>query len=195
MWSCRPEGWKRWKRGDCPPSAREIPRCRGGEITRCVCVVSKEKKETPGSAFGCKSGCWPHNSLTISYFRGERGIRTPGTVARTPHFECGPIDHSGISPNFPDSGFPCPLRLRLCTARRPENLRFGTANIDKIFIFAHPAAKKTLLNPKKVHIAAPNGRSVPNYAYLCSEDPMQYFPRTPVYRAKTILKSVRFSFY
>ena len=29
---------------------------------------------------------------------GERGIRTPGTVARTPHFECGPIDHSGISP-------------------------------------------------------------------------------------------------
>ena len=126
---------------------------------------------------------------------GERGIRTPGTVARTPHFECGPIDHSGISPNFPDSGFPCPLRLRLCTARRPGNLRFGTANIDKIFIFAHPAAKKTLLNPKKVHIAAPNGRSVPNYAYLCSQAPMQYFPRTPVYRAKTILKSVRFSFY
>ena len=29
---------------------------------------------------------------------GERGIRTPGTVARSPHFECGPIDHSGISP-------------------------------------------------------------------------------------------------
>ncbi len=31
-------------------------------------------------------------------FSGERGIRTPGTVTRTPHFECGPIDHSGISP-------------------------------------------------------------------------------------------------
>lgn len=29
---------------------------------------------------------------------GEIGIRTLGTVARTPHFECGPIDHSGISP-------------------------------------------------------------------------------------------------
>ena len=29
---------------------------------------------------------------------GKRGIRTPGTVARTPHFECGPIDHSGIFP-------------------------------------------------------------------------------------------------
>lgn len=33
-----------------------------------------------------------------SFFGGERGIRTPGTVTRTPHFECGPIDHSGISP-------------------------------------------------------------------------------------------------
>ncbi len=30
--------------------------------------------------------------------RGETGIRTLGTVARSPHFECGPIDHSGISP-------------------------------------------------------------------------------------------------
>ena len=30
--------------------------------------------------------------------RGKRGIRTPGTVARTPHFECGPFDHSGIFP-------------------------------------------------------------------------------------------------
>ena len=29
---------------------------------------------------------------------GKRGIRTPGTVTRTPHFECGPIDHSGIFP-------------------------------------------------------------------------------------------------
>ena len=31
---------------------------------------------------------------------GEGGIRTPGTVARSPHFECGPIDHSGTSPFF-----------------------------------------------------------------------------------------------
>ena len=29
---------------------------------------------------------------------GEGGIRTPGTVARTPHFECGAIDHSATSP-------------------------------------------------------------------------------------------------
>ncbi len=33
---------------------------------------------------------------------GKTGIRTLGTVARSPHFECGPIDHSG---NFPCKGW------------------------------------------------------------------------------------------
>ena len=58
-------------------------------------------------------------------FSGERGIRTPGTVARTPHFECGPIDHSGISPVY--------------SARK--NLPFGTANIDIFFVSRHFRAK------------------------------------------------------
>src|SRR5687768_13117006 len=31
---------------------------------------------------------------------GEGGIRTHGTVARTPHFECGAFDHSATSPHF-----------------------------------------------------------------------------------------------
>ena len=31
-------------------------------------------------------------------FGGEGGIRTLGTVARTPHFECGAFDHSATSP-------------------------------------------------------------------------------------------------
>ena len=31
---------------------------------------------------------------------GEGGIRTPGTVTRTPHFECGAIDHSATSPLY-----------------------------------------------------------------------------------------------
>jgi hypothetical protein len=29
---------------------------------------------------------------------GEGGIRTPGTLARTSHFECDAIDHSATSP-------------------------------------------------------------------------------------------------
>ena len=46
---------------------------------------NKKRRELSSSRL-CPCGC------------GEIGIRTLGTVARTPHFECGPIDHSGISP-------------------------------------------------------------------------------------------------
>ena len=31
---------------------------------------------------------------------GEGGIRTHGTVAHTPHFECGAFDHSATSPRM-----------------------------------------------------------------------------------------------
>ena len=37
-------------------------------------------------------------SKNLLGYRGKTGIRTLGTVARSPHFECGPIDHSGIFP-------------------------------------------------------------------------------------------------
>src|SRR3954451_18505404 len=36
--------------------------------------------------------------MLLRIYGGEGGIRTPGTVARTPHFECGAIDHSATSP-------------------------------------------------------------------------------------------------
>ena len=39
---------------------------------------------------GIRRKCWLDG--------GEGGIRTPGTLARTPHFECGAIDHSATSP-------------------------------------------------------------------------------------------------
>ena len=35
---------------------------------------------------------------SVSAGSNQTGIRTLGTVTRSPHFECGPIDHSGISP-------------------------------------------------------------------------------------------------
>jgi hypothetical protein len=40
---------------------------------------------------------------------GEGGIRTPDTVARMPHFECGAIDHSATSP-WPDRAGKTPVR-------------------------------------------------------------------------------------
>src|SRR5215469_1773415 len=36
---------------------------------------------------------------------GEGGIRTPDTVARMPHFECGAFNHSATSPNPDFAGF------------------------------------------------------------------------------------------
>ena len=52
----------------------------------------------PKNKISCKPTVYRKSLFFSLYFGGERGIRTPGTVARTPHFECGPIDHSGISP-------------------------------------------------------------------------------------------------
>ena len=40
------------------------------------------------------------NSRYLLCISGKGGIRTPGTVARSPHFECGPFDHSGTFPFF-----------------------------------------------------------------------------------------------
>jgi hypothetical protein len=37
-------------------------------------------------------------SRRLAMLGGEGGIRTHGTVARTPHFECGAFDHSATSP-------------------------------------------------------------------------------------------------
>ncbi len=40
-----------------------------------------------------------HVSGTYTWLGGgEGGIRTHGTVAHTPHFECGAFDHSATSP-------------------------------------------------------------------------------------------------
>ena len=61
----------------------------------CVWVVTSElDNHTHKKSFSHMTEASQH----LVALCGERGIRTPGTVARSPHFECGPIDHSGISP-------------------------------------------------------------------------------------------------
>ena len=62
-----------------------------------VCWASKNKK------------CRIFGTFLLR-FRGKRGIRTPGTVARSPHFECGPIDHSGIFPCLSNAPYIALLR-------------------------------------------------------------------------------------
>ena len=51
--------------------------------------------------FYTKKGCIKNvlfDAALSLLFCGKTGIRTLGTVTRSPHFECGPIDHSGIFP-------------------------------------------------------------------------------------------------
>ena len=43
---------------------------------------------------------------------GEGGIRTPDTLARMPHFECGAIDHSATSPQKRLNRWSKPLNSR-----------------------------------------------------------------------------------
>src|SRR5262249_26112722 len=48
---------------------------------------------------------------------GEGGIRTPDTVTRMPHFECGAFNHSATSPSHINRAFPLwcrPSLLPLC---------------------------------------------------------------------------------
>src|SRR4029079_15396433 len=36
---------------------------------------------------------------------GEGGIRTPDTITRMPHFECGAFNHSATSPSFETTAY------------------------------------------------------------------------------------------
>ena len=59
--------------------------------------------ESRRQAFEKSVVVWSSAAQNSSYINnlvcgGEGGIRTPGTLARTPHFECGAIDHSATSP-------------------------------------------------------------------------------------------------
>src|SRR6516164_3584669 len=47
---------------------------------------------------------------------GEGGIRTPDTVTRMPHFECGAFNHSATSP-WPQKEQTIPVARRLCIQR------------------------------------------------------------------------------
>src|SRR5204863_5804646 len=51
----------------------------------------------------------PHRNILVGQWfgdgiGGEGGIRTPDTVARMPHFECGAFNHSATSPSGAEGG-------------------------------------------------------------------------------------------
>ena len=89
-------------------------------------------------AFIHKKTSAEQRSFGLCALCGERGIRTPGTVARSPHFECGPIDHSGISP-------------------------IASANIEIIFLFVQISARFFFVFPFFGHFDPLAGRFNPAF--------------------------------
>jgi hypothetical protein len=60
----------------------------------CLLTSTKSKEKVPQFI-----ECMGLICLLSGLTSGKIGIRTLGTVTRSPHFECGPIDHSGIFPS------------------------------------------------------------------------------------------------
>ena len=124
---------------------------------------------------------------------GERGIRTPGTVARTPHFECGPIDHSGISPfwswsaafalyylaSCPQHSVSCilalcPLHPVSCIQHSAPlhftpKLSFWDCKYRHIFYFFAVPGKKNAPEPKFIPENAPEASFYSEKDYLCRD--------------------------
>ena len=115
----------------------------------CQNIVSFDVNKTPNitAISGCNIGCRFCKCLVIKPICGKRGIRTPGTVARSPHFECGPIDHSGI---FPSVAVQDPRVVRsfmILTVCKDNNFRakkYSSSekiNIYPLFLCCFPPAR------------------------------------------------------
>ena len=63
---------------------------------------------------------------------GEGGIRTHGTLASTPHFECGTFNHSATSPQRTGGTFEAAREVETArnvnAARRPHKTGSGRKN-------------------------------------------------------------------
>ena len=87
-------------RHPCPPACRRALARKGSSMSLRDFVASLRHPCPPAAGQGqsARKKQLEQVRLLFLHFGGETGIRTLGTVARSPHFECGPIDHSGISP-------------------------------------------------------------------------------------------------
>src|SRR6266567_1252542 len=82
---------------------------------------------------------WTHAD---NHYGGQGGIRTPGTVTRTPHFECCAFNHSAT----------CPSR-KIRYLRAPtyaSSARFATGLPSELFSFVRCPLLSVALYPKPV---------------------------------------------
>lgn len=62
---------------------------------------------------------------------GERGIRTPGTLARSTVFETAPFNHSGTSPrHFEKNGSQVARNIDKLRTARKSGFQFFTSIVD-----------------------------------------------------------------
>src|SRR5205823_3848683 len=91
-------------------------RTRRARGDRGKCRTNSSLRENCHCSIGAKSRNWRKNlqsrkvkntrHVRYSVRGGEGGIRTPDTVTRMPHFECGAFNHSATSPNhYINGGF------------------------------------------------------------------------------------------
>ena len=86
-------------------------RTRRARGDRGKCRTNASLRENCHCSIGAKSRNWRKNlqsrkvkntrHVRYSVRGGEGGIRTPDTVTRMPHFECGAFNHSATSPSAP----------------------------------------------------------------------------------------------
>jgi hypothetical protein len=95
----------RWQKlaalhGRCMDARGQDRRAAGAQLSPSKSTIAYRPKIC---GYSCGQGTGrarksPVNLRFLGSSGGEGGIRTPDTVARMPHFECGAIDHSATSP-------------------------------------------------------------------------------------------------
>ena len=80
-----------------PASVAHSTRTRGVSVFDCSLAAARKSRKLRDEISGPQRDILSFNINKLS--GGEGGIRTPGPLARTPHFECGAIDHSATSPH------------------------------------------------------------------------------------------------
>ncbi len=94
-----PEGGLHQVRNDRRGRAAELERAAAaGEPDRHARLSRSFSKVERAFQGDDERGSVVNNIIFSIRYGGEGGIRTPDTVARMPHFECGAIDHSATSP-------------------------------------------------------------------------------------------------
>ncbi len=130
-----------------------------------------------------------HGSSPNGRENGEGGIRTPATVTRRPHFECGSFNHSDTSPRDARLSAHLPDLARLQVSSPSDRRSANTAAVE------NTSRSIRQLNPRSPPwkntraCDRRTGRSAPDVPARCADTPpsMACWPGPPLRRSHPIL--------